>query len=155
MRLMLQSLLEERFKLRLHRESREEPVYELVVAGGGPRMKQAADSLKQPQRGLRMGRGQLTGTAAPISILINQISQQLGRSVIDKTGLTGQYDFELKWTPEFNQSQASPADPGPQPDLGGPSIFTAIQEQLGLKLESTKGPVEVIVIDSAEKPSEN
>jgi bla regulator protein blaR1 len=155
MRLLLQSLLEERFKLRLHRESREEPVYELVVAGGGPRMKQAADSLKQPQRGLRMGRGQLTGTAAPISILINQISQQLGRSVIDKTGLTGQYDFELKWTPEFNQSQASPADPGPQPDLGGPSIFTAIQEQLGLKLESTKGPVEVIVIDSAEKPSEN
>ena len=102
-----------------------------------------------------MGRGQLTGTAAPMSILVTQLSQQLGRSVIDKTGLAGQYDFELKWTPDLGQSQGGPADAGPQPDPPGPSIFTAIQEQLGLRLESTKGPVDVLVIDYAEKPTEN
>lgn len=155
MRLMLQSLLEERFKLKLHRESKEEPVYELMVARGGPKLQKATDSLKQQQRGLRMGRGQLTGTAAPMSILVTQLSQQLGRSVIDKTGLAGQYDFELKWTPDLGQSQGGPADAGPQPDPPGPSIFTAIQEQLGLRLESTKGPVDVLVIDYAEKPTEN
>jgi uncharacterized protein (TIGR03435 family) len=155
MRLMLQSLLEERFKLKLHRESKEEPVYELVVAKGGPKLQQAADSLKQQQRGLQMRRGQLTGTAAPMSILVSQLSQQLGRSVIDKTGLTGQYDFDLKWTPEFGQSQGGPADAGPPPDSPGPSIFTALQEQLGLKLESTKSQVDVLVVDHAEQPSEN
>jgi uncharacterized protein (TIGR03435 family) len=155
MRLMIQSLLEDRFRLKVHRESREEPVYELVVAKGGPKLQPATDSLKQQQRGMRMGRGQLTGTAAPVSILVAQLSQQLGRSVIDKTGLAGQYDFELKWTPEIGQSQSGPTDAVPAPDLTGASLFTAIQEQLGLKLESTKGPVEVLVIDSAEKPSEN
>jgi bla regulator protein BlaR1 len=155
MRSMLRSLLEERFKLKLHRELREEPTYELVVARGGPKLQQATESLKQERRGLRMGRGQLTGTAAPVSILVNQLSQQLGRSVVDKTGLAGQYDFDLKWTPEFGQSQFGPADAGPSPDPAGPSIFTAIQEQLGLKLESTKSPVDVLIIDSAERPSEN
>jgi bla regulator protein blaR1 len=155
MRLMLQSLLEERFKLKLHRESKEELVYELVVARGGPTLREATDSLKQQRRGMRMGRGQLTGTSAPIAILVNQLSQQLGSSVIDRTGLTGQYDFELKWTGEFSQPQGGLADAGPQPGLDGPSIFTAIQEQLGLKLESTKGPVDVLVIDHAEQPSEN
>jgi uncharacterized protein (TIGR03435 family) len=83
------------------------------------------------------------------------LSQQLGRSVIDKTGLAGQYDFELKWIPDVGQSQGGPTDVAPSPDLAGPSLFTAIQEQLGLKLESTKGPVDVLVIDHAEKPSEN
>ena len=155
MRLMLQSLIEDRFKLKLHREIKEEPVYELIVARGGPKLKAATDSLKQQQRGLRMGRGQLTGTAAPISILVNVLSQQLGRSVIDKTGLGGQYDFELKWTLEVGQSQSGPPDVVPSPDLAGPSLFTAVQEQLGLKLESAKGPVDVLVIDHAEKPSEN
>jgi uncharacterized protein (TIGR03435 family) len=156
MRLMLQSLLEERFKLKLHRELREEPVYELVVAKGGPRMPQATDTLKQPGQGLmRMGRGQLTGTAVAISFLVSTLSQQLGRSVIDKTGLTGQYDFDLKWTPELGEFQFPTGDAGPPPDPSGPSVFTAIQEQLGLKLESNKGPVDVLVIDHAEQPSEN
>jgi uncharacterized protein (TIGR03435 family) len=154
-RLMLQSLLEDRFNLKLHRELRDEPVYELTIAKGGLKLKEAANSLKQQQRGMRIGRGQLTGTAAPIVILVNVLSQQLGRSVIDKTGLAGQYDFELKWTPDVGQAQGGPADAGPPPDLGGPSLFTALQEQLGLKLESTKGPVDVLVIDRAEKPSEN
>ena len=155
MRLMLQSLLEERFKLKLHRERKEEPVYELVIANGGSKLQEATDSVKQQRRGLRMGRGQLSGTAAPVSILVNQLSQQLGRSVIDKTGLAGEYDFDLKWAPDSSQSQAGLPDTEPPPDPAGPSIFTAVQEQLGLKLESTRGPVEVLVIDSAEKPSEN
>ena len=154
-RSMLQSLLEERFKLKLHRELRAESTYELVLTRGGPKLQVATDSLKQERRGLRMGRGQFTGTAAPISILVNQLSQQLGRSVVDKTGLTGLYDFDLKWTPESGEFQFGPADAGSPPDPAGPSIFTAIQEQLGLKLESTKSPVDVLVIDSAERPSEN
>ena len=86
---------------------------------------------------------------------------RLGRTVIDKTGLKGEYDFKLKWTPEPGEEGLEslglpPVPPSPQPaDTNGPSIFTAVQEQLGLKLESTKGPVDVLVIDHAEKPSEN
>jgi uncharacterized protein (TIGR03435 family) len=82
----------------------------------------------------------------------------LGRPVIDKTGLTGFYDIKLQWTPELGQGQVAPGGPEPAPappDISGPSIFTAIQEQLGLRLESSKGPVEVLVIDSVQKPAEN
>jgi bla regulator protein blaR1 len=158
MRLMLQSLLEDRFKLKLHRETRQEQVYELVVPPGGSKMKVAADAGPGGRQGMRMGPGQLTGTAAPIAILINTLSQQLGRSVIDKTGLNGKYDFTLTYTPDAGQSGAyGPPGPDvpPPPDPNGPSIFTAIQEQLGLRLESTKGPVDVLVIDRAEKPDAN
>jgi bla regulator protein BlaR1 len=157
-RLMLQSLLEERFKLALHREIKEEQVYELTVAKGGPKLKEVADPGKGGQQGMRMGRGQLIGMAAPIAILVNVLSQQLGRSVIDKTGLAGKYDFTLTYTPDAAQSAAfGPPGPDapPPPDPNGPSIFTAIQEQLGLKLESAKGPVDVLVIDHAEKPGAN
>jgi uncharacterized protein (TIGR03435 family) len=94
---------------------------------------------------------------------VQQLSQQLGRTVLDQTGLKGIYDLTLKWTPDqstaaMNQSPpgAGPApDNAPPPDTSGPSIFTAVQEQLGLKLESTKGPVEILVIDHVEQPSEN
>jgi len=86
----------------------------------------------------------------------------LGRTVIDKTGLTGKYDFELKWTPDPGQPTAQPFGPPPPgvelpppPDPNGPSIFTALQEQLGLRLESQKAPVETLVIDRVERPSEN
>jgi uncharacterized protein (TIGR03435 family) len=82
----------------------------------------------------------------------------LGRPVIDKTGITGFYDIKLQWTPELGQGQVAPggSEPAPPPpDISGPSIFTAIQEQLGLRLESSKGPVEVLVIDSVQKPTEN
>jgi bla regulator protein blaR1 len=164
MRSMLQSLLMDRFKLGLHRETKEEPVYELVVARGGPKLRVAADSATGPQ-GLRMGLGQFTGMAASMSILAQTLAQAVGRSVIDKTGLTGRYDFELKWTPvpgEF--SFGAPGVPGPDglggdalppPDPSGPSLFTALQEELGLKLESARGPVEILVIDHAEKPDAN
>jgi uncharacterized protein (TIGR03435 family) len=84
----------------------------------------------------------------------------LGRTVVDKTGLTGKYDVKAQWTPDQNQLQAlaggaPPGEPVPQFDPNGPSIFTALQEQLGLKLESQKGPVDILVIDHVEKPSEN
>ena len=94
----------------------------------------------------------------PIANFIAMLSQQLGRTVIDKTDLKGLYDFKLQWTPEMGQGQLLPGGPEPPPppaDASGPSIFTAIQEQLGLRLESTKGPVEVVVIDSIQKPSDN
>ena len=109
---------------------------------------------------MHMGPGGLTGQGLPISSLARILSQQLGNTVEDKTGLTGKYDFTLQWTPDRNTSPMSP-EPGQQgpaassTDSSGPSIFTAIQEQLGLKLESQKGPVEVLVIDHVETPSEN
>jgi bla regulator protein BlaR1 len=105
----------------------------------------------------------LTAQGLPVSSVVRLLSQQLGRTVIDKTGLTGNYDFTLKWAPDESQGAMLRGPAGAQPgaesapptDSTGPSIFTAIQEQLGLKLESQKGPVEILVIDHAERPSEN
>jgi len=156
LRLMLQSLLADRFKLVVHRETRQQQVYDLVVDKGGLRMKDTNVTPGQRQ-GLGMsGRGDVTGTAAPVPLLVNFLSQQLGQSVVDKTGLTGRYDFTLKWTPDPGTA-AGPqpgADAAP-PEASGPSIFTAVQTDLGLKLQSAKGPVEMVVIDSVEKPDAN
>jgi uncharacterized protein (TIGR03435 family) len=110
---------------------------------------------------MMVGRGQIMATAVPMTQFITILSQQLGRTVVDKTGLSGLYDFKLQFTPEFGQNPglfspgAGPIPPPPPADLSGPSIFTAVQEQLGLRLESTAGPVDVVIIDSVEKPSEN
>jgi uncharacterized protein (TIGR03435 family) len=157
MRLLVQSLLADRFKLALHRETRDEQVYELVLGKGGSKLKEATDTAKGRQQGLQMGRGQFTGMASPMLLLVNQLSGQLGRSVIDKTGLTGKYDFTLKWTPDPGALGGPPDGPDATPpsDLSGPSIFTAVQEQLGLRLQSARGSVEVLVIDGAEKPDAN
>ena len=151
-RLMLQSLLAERFKLAVHKETREEQVYELVPDKGGSKLKEVT----VPGQ-LRMGRGELTGKGAPVLFLVNQLSQQLGRSVVDKTGLTGRYDFTLKWTPDPGGLAVVHDGPNAPPpaDPAGPSIFTAVQEDLGLRLQSTRGPVEVFVIDHVEKPDAN
>ncbi len=156
LRLMLQSLLAERFKLVVHRETREQQVYNLLVDKGGPKMKDSNVAPGQ-QQGLRGGRGEITGMAAPVPLLINFLSQQLGRSVIDQTGLTGKYDFTLKWTPDPGTAAGPRAgdDTAPSVDTSGPSIFTALQTDLGLKLQSAKGPVEMLVIDSVEKPDAN
>jgi uncharacterized protein (TIGR03435 family) len=151
-RLMLQSLLAERFKLAVHKETREEQVYELVPDKGGSKLKEVT----VPGQ-LRMGRGELTGKGAPVLFLVNQLSQQLGRSVVDKTDLTGRYDFTLKWTPDpggFAVAHDVPDVPPPA-DSTGPSLFTALQEDLGLRLQSAKGRVEIIVIDHVEKPDAN
>jgi uncharacterized protein (TIGR03435 family) len=173
---MVQSLLEDRFQLKLHRESRELPVYELFTAKGGSKMKLSADQspIGPPERGsppqnpkqggpmprgmMGMGPGRIEANGAPIANFIQVLSQQLGRPVIDKTSLTGFYDIKLQWTPDIGQGFVKPggAEPAPPPpDTSGPSIFTAIQEQLGLRLESGKGPVEILMIDSVQKPAEN
>jgi uncharacterized protein (TIGR03435 family) len=169
---MLQSVLQDRFKLKVHTETKQLPVFELVVAKGGPKLKEAtpgdtyANGIKGPDgvsRGgmMRMGRGQVTGQALPMTSVVNMLAQQLHRTVIDKTGLTGKYDLELNWTPEEGEGMGPPPPAGgpqhadPSSDSSGPSIFTAVQEQLGLKLQSAKGPVETLVIDNVEKPSEN
>src|ERR1035438_4206835 len=111
---------------------------------------------------VRLGRGERNGVGVPLDMLASNLSRQLGRPVIDRTGLKGNYDFKLTWTPDPGQSGgqfAGPPPPGadapPPPDPNGPSIFSAVQEQLGLRLESQKGPVDLIVIDRVEKPSEN
>jgi len=160
MRERVRSMLADRFQLMVHRETKESAVYALVVAKGGTKLKENTDPSGRP--GI-MGRrrGEFTGTAAPMQLLTQMLSNQLGRPVIDKTGLTGKYDFQLQWTPDPGQNPGPPGvlPPGvaapPPPDPNGPDVFTAIQEQLGLRLESQKGPVDMIVVDRVEKPSEN
>ncbi len=144
---MMQSLLADRFRLVVHREMKEEQVFDLVVAKSGPKLKKAAETLKASDQGLRGGAGQITGIAAPISLLPGLLSQLLGGPVTDKTELTGRYDFTLKWTPDPSEAQTG-AENVPPPDPSGPSIYTALQEQLGLRLASTKRQVEVLVIRS-------
>jgi len=95
-----------------------------------------------------MAAGQLTGVAVPVFLLVNQLSRQLGRSVIDKTGLAGKYDFTLQWEPD---SPAFTSDAPTAADSSGPTIFTALEQDLGLKLQSAKGPVNLVVIDRVEK----
>lgn len=159
LKLMMQTLLAERFKLTFHRETKELPVYGLVVAKNGSKLQQSEAADRQQ---LRMGRGLISGKGMSMAMLANQLAQQLGRSVIDQTGLKGQYDIQLEWTPDTTERKGmGDGDPrpnseaAPAPDPSGPSIFTAVQEQLGLKLEGQKGPVDILVIDHVEKPSEN
>jgi uncharacterized protein (TIGR03435 family) len=156
-RAMFQQLLADRFKLAVHWETRELPIYALVAAKNGPKL--------QPTKETGEGSGtsshgngvtvQFTATNLTLAqlaeSLTQQLSQDLGRNIIDKTGIDGKYDFSLKWA---TQSDAASASDTASPE-SLPSIFTAIQEQLGLKLESSKGPVQVLVVDHAEMPSEN
>jgi uncharacterized protein (TIGR03435 family) len=148
---MMRGLLADRFQLKFHQETRTLPVYDLVVAKDGPRLKQASET---ETAGTRGGGNQITVSKGTVQNLASLLSNILGRKVIDKTGLTGDYDMTLKWTPD--DTQPPPLKPnGPPPDPNSPSIFTAVQEQLGLKLESSRGPVEVMVVDSVQKPSAN
>jgi uncharacterized protein (TIGR03435 family) len=107
------------------------------------------------------GRGNLTVTYGGLDMFATVLSRVVGRIVLDKTGLTGKYDFKLRWTPDESQGPILPGGPpngpngAPPPESSGPSLFTAIQEQLGLKLQSEKAPVDVLVIEHVEKPSEN
>jgi uncharacterized protein (TIGR03435 family) len=148
---MLRPMIEERFHLQAHFESRQMPAYALVVGKGGAKLSEVqpgvtADGGKDPG-GIRMGPGMIVSTAAPMAPLIDALSVQLGRPVVDRTGLTGHYSFTLKFAPvqAANDAQTDP----------GPTLFTAVQEQLGLRLESTKAPVPVLVVDHIERPSGN
>ncbi len=155
---MLRTLLAERFKLVAHIEKREQPVYALVTARAngrlGPRLKASTlNCSEQPAQSNRceMGGsftgsgGTLKGIGQPLAVLATHVSTAVDRIVQDRTGLGGGFDFELAWS-----SGLKPAA-GPASEL--PSVFTALQEQLGLKLEPSRGPVEVLVIDSAERPT--
>ena len=176
MGLLIQSLLADRFGLKVSHTTKEYPVYALVVAKGGPKFQEAkaGDTYPNGMKGpdghalghgnmMRMGPGELEGQGVPVTFLVQQLAQQLGRNVLDQTGLKGNYDFTLKWAPDPNSAGmmqgppggGPPPDSAPPPDASGPSIFTAVQEQLGLKLESTKGPVDILIIDHVEQPSEN
>ncbi len=155
--LMLQSVLEDRFKMKSHFETRELPIYELVLDKNGPKFTEAEFAVReggQHEVGMSSEAGEIRAMGVPMDRVIQALSVQLGRVVVDKTGLASKYAFTLKWTPD-TQAAPSTANGEATPDVSGPSIFTAMQEQLGLKLESSKGPVKILVIDHIEDPSEN
>lgn len=155
-RTMFRALLADRFRLVVYREMRERSEYPLVVAKDGPKVSAATPAGPGGVSGIRPGIGQRSVIKASIGLFASTLSGLLGRPVVDKTGLTGVYDFVLTFSP--NETEASHADnvgePRPATAAPGASIFTTLQEQL-LKLESTKGSVEVLVIDSVERPSGN
>jgi len=143
MRMMLQSLLKERLRMKFHREIREVPAYALVVAKHGLRARTAAEG---NTGGFRRRAGHLESRSATMAALADKLSQQSDRPVVDRTGVRGSYEFMLDWAPNELQTNG----------LAGTSLFTAIEEQLGLKLEARKEPLEVVVVDFAAKvPSEN
>jgi uncharacterized protein (TIGR03435 family) len=149
---MLRSLLADRFKLAVHNETRQLPVYQLVLAKNGPKFQPANPGEKFNESTNFSGMlTMLTLQNLQISALTGELSSRLSRPVLDKTGLTGKYDIKLEWArdtgPTVGKATADSAS--------GPSIFTAVQEQLGLKLEPAKAPVDVIVIDHVEPPTEN
>jgi uncharacterized protein (TIGR03435 family) len=150
-RLMLLPLLTERFQLKTHMETRSGPVYELVVAKGGPKLKPATDEASRTGVSTSMnwiGNGwKLTANSQPTAALAKILTGQIHRTVIDKTELTGNYDLTLQWTPDGAPASTDADAP--------PSIYTAVQEQLGLKLQPAKAPVEVLVVDHVAMPSEN
>jgi uncharacterized protein (TIGR03435 family) len=144
---MYQKLLAERFHLTLHREMREMPVYALTVAKGGPHLKVAGpdEKLNTGNSG-DGGQRTLRFTNMPMSEFAHNIEIYEDRPVVDQTALPGRYDFTLTWTYDIS-AESAPGAP--------PSLFTAIKEQLGLRLDAAKSPAEVVAIDHVERPSEN
>jgi uncharacterized protein (TIGR03435 family) len=187
--LMIRALLADRFKLVVHNEEKEMPIYALILARSdgklGPQLKAsdvdcaaiiAAARARggrgpmgpppdpgrggpPPQCGVRIGPGNMAVGGSPMTQVASSLSIFAGRIVVDKTGLSGAYDFTLTWTPD-QMPQRPPGAPEPLVngvpiDPNGPSLFTAVQEQLGLKLDSQRGAVAVLVIDRVERPTEN
>jgi len=158
---MLAAVLEDRFKMKAHRESRELPIYNLVVAKGGPKLK-TADPTNTYEKGMKFGE-KVAGQGSmsmqmdenamhaefqgcSLDRLVPTLTNSMGRKVVDRTGLTGKYDFSLVYASEDAKDDAS---------AKAPRLLTALQEQLGLKLEPAKGPVDSVVVDHVEAPSEN
>lgn len=148
---MLQQLLVDRFRLKFHRENKEVSGTLLVVLGSGAKLKAAPDDGDAAPIGGRPG--DMTFRSAPLGALAEFLSAILGQPVQDKTGLPGRYSFTLKWT--IGDTEQIPPQFERAPDPASPSLATALQEQLGLRLQSGKVPVPVVVIDSAEKPLPN
>jgi uncharacterized protein (TIGR03435 family) len=142
----VRTLLAERFELKVHRETKEMPVYALVITKAGAKI-QVGDGPPANSLSVRRddaGKSAVTAQGVPLASLVKLLSNQVGRTVLDQTGLKGNYDFKMTFAPDLAATETD-----------GPSIFTALQEQLGLRLDAQKGPVEVLVIDSAQKASEN
>ncbi len=142
---MMQSVFAERFGMRAHMETREMPAYALVIAKNGSKLKKPSGT----SAGISQfggSTGEVKWANSPLTDLKFLLAKETGRPVVDQTGLTGKYDFTLEYTP---------ADRAATDETGRPSIFTALEEQLGLKLVPTKQPVEVLVVDSMDKPAEN
>jgi len=159
---ILQGLLKDRFALKYHREQRELPVYVIQVAAGGPKMKESAGGASDPQAFGFRGLGDLiVGNMTMKDFAMGMQSAVTDKPVVDQTGLTGRYDFTLKWTPDDSQFAQFRSAVSPQPPAAGdnpnapPSLYTAMPEQIGLKITATKAMDDVIVIDHVEKPSAN
>jgi uncharacterized protein (TIGR03435 family) len=174
--LMMRDLLAERFKVTVHTETREGPIYAILMARSdgrlGPQLHKATVDCAaearargnapapafppsgRPRCGISMGPGIISAGGTTLGQFANLMSGVLRRTVVNKTALSGAFDFDLRWTPDQPVQKPGALDT-PAVDPNGPSIFTAVQEQLGLKLESQKGPVDFLVIDGAERPSEN
>jgi uncharacterized protein (TIGR03435 family) len=177
LRPLLQALLEDRFRLAVHRETKEVSLYALTIAKGGPKLPEAKEGGCFPILPDKPPPPPLPGQPVPVMCggflrtpnllqagkvgmreLSGVLSDLVGRPVVDKTGFTGTFDVKLEFSPEGTALGAGGFGPPPDagnPDNSHPSIFTALQEQLGLKLESQKGPDDILVIDHAEKASEN
>jgi uncharacterized protein (TIGR03435 family) len=155
---MIRALLADRFQLKVHFEmKRLTPAYTLLVDRSGPRFQ---DSANLNGFEIQLGRGHMVLKKARLAALAAQLTRQLGRQVVDGTNLKGEYDFSLDWMPAPGESGAIPGQPGPPPETEAadddrPSIFTALREQLGLRLQATKVPLDVLIIDGVDKPSEN
>lgn len=147
----LRSLLADRFGLVVHHESREEPAYMLTVAKSGPKLALVSAPAGPPHK--QEGRGHSQGFGVPMEMLVVTLSNATNQPVIDKTGLVGRYDYTLNWDPASTSLIANPD--APPSDGSRPSLFTAVQEQLGLRLESGKAPADVVVIDRVDHPSGN
>ena len=169
--LATRTLLAERFNLKVHRETRQLDIYALVMAKAdgkpGPALKTAADDCSPdaiaarrgapppapgtgPVCGMQMFPGRVRFGGYPLSLFASLISNQVGRMVVDRTGLAGNWDFEMTYAPPPSQGPAPPGAQPPPIDPDAPDLFTTVREQLGLKLDATKGPVEVLGIDSVE-----
>jgi uncharacterized protein (TIGR03435 family) len=154
-RLMLQTLLTERFQLQFHRETREGTVYALVIGKNGAKLQPAKESDSSGTtsgRNADTGLSILKGTRVTLEEIAADLSTRLGRPVFNNTGQSGKFDFELSWAPDLTLSGGvAPASPV----VSGPSLFTAVEEQLGLRLESQRGPIEILVIDQVKQPQED
>jgi len=174
---MLRTLIEDRFKLAVHRETKELPIFALVMVkpgtlgpelrrtthdcqalinaalaaarGGGPPPASPQTADGRPMCGTRVSAGTLSAGSMEMSQFVNTLSRMVSRTVVNRTGLDGYFDFQVTFAPDA--SQLPPGVPPPPSDQTGPSLFTALQEQLGLRLESTRGPVDVIVVDHVER----
>ena len=145
-RVRLQALIADRFQLKVHRETKDVPMYVLTVGKSGAKLAAPAAVQSVPD-GMHMVCGRMTGTNTTMANFARSLTRELSRLVEDRTGLTGKYDFQVDFTPDGGACEGASADL--------PSLFAALQGTLGLKLEATKGPMEMVVVDHAEKPSGN